>query len=157
MNNHETLNDLAERLIELQNSTTVFLESFGKTNLKAQINDQSEENSIIRRNTLLFFDSPESPILYCISYLKRDHLSEMEYELLTKTNIPIGKIFIDQNKDKKIAKKNITIASTFNVAAARLLNVRSSFLYEKKYDFYIEQRNIGRIMEFFNEESLTRT
>src|SRR5882757_92073 len=91
MNNHETVNGLAEKLIELQNSTTIFLESVGKTDLKAQINAQSEENSIIKRSTLLFFDSPETPILYCISHLKRDRLSEMEYELLTKTNIPIGK------------------------------------------------------------------
>jgi chorismate-pyruvate lyase len=151
------LNSLARELVGLQSSTTLFLEQHRGMTLKVIIKDQSENNGIIKRVVLLFFETPGNPVLYCISYLDRQHLTDEEYYLLTQTSTPIGRIIISQNTGSYFAKKNIATQLTINEEAASFLHVESMLLYEKKYDYYVNQRRIGQIIEVFNDESLART
>jgi len=156
MNDKQKVDNLAIKLIELERSTTEFLESFRNARLKVKIKSQSEHNSVITRVTVLFFDHPDKPVLYCVSYLNKAALTNKEYHLLKDTDTPIGRIFTDENKDSIIFKKDISVTLTSNETAGTSLNTGSMLLYEKTYEYCVAHRNIGQIIEFFNEESLSR-
>lgn len=148
---------MARELVELENSTTIFLENYHSALLQVIIRSQEEDSGVIKRVTLLFFESSGAPVLYCVSYLIRDQLTKEEYYQLTHTTLPIGRIFAMQNMESFIDKRNITTQLTTNEEAAIFLDVQSPLVYEKKYDYYVGQRKIGQIIEVFNEESLIRT
>jgi chorismate-pyruvate lyase len=151
---------LLDDLLRLEDSTTLFLESLNGSDLKVEISSQFEEKlngtHFITRTTILFFRSPDRPALYCISYLDKDNLTDSEYLLLTGSTIPIGRLFMQLNHDHVIRKDNIAFSKETNEEIADRLNIPCSPLYRKEYDYWVGERRIGRIIEFFNEESLMR-
>ena len=152
--------DLIANLLDLTHSTTLFLEALKGEKLRVSVDAQSEqedhENCLITRTTRLFFHSPETPALFCMSRLHKRELTGEEYRSLTETDTPIGIVFLNFNGARAIEKKNITIAMGNDRATAARLNVLNPLLYRKEYDYVVGSRNIGRIIEFFNEESLRR-
>lgn len=151
---------LLKELINLEASTTLLLEFLTGMDLQVKVEAQSEETMlkrpVIKRVTKLYFDSCKTPALYCISYLNRDKLTKEEYQFLLREEMPIGRLFIQCNGEGQIQKKNITVTVEKDEAIAKLLNVSSALLYKKEYEYWIAEREVGKITEIFNEESLSR-
>lgn len=151
---------LVDKLIALDGSTTFFLESLRGARLMVSIESQTETYSasrqIITRAVKLFFESADTPVLYCESFLNPDQLTSEEYGLLMTKEIPIGIVFHHFNEATSITKRNICINKETNAHLAAFLNVKSSSLFKKKYEYWVGNRRIGYICEFFNEESLAR-
>ena len=149
-----------EDLLSLKGSTTLFLESekglMMNVQLESQVENTESGRCIIKRTTRLFFRSAQQPALYCVSYLIKSELTDMEYRTLHEGVIPIGKLFLQLNDSIEIRKTNIATSLERDVDIARLLNVKSDLVYKKEYDYWIGRRRIGRIVEFFNKESLSR-
>jgi len=151
---------LVDKLIALDGSTTFFLESLRGARLMVRIESQTETSSssrqIITRAVKLFFESADVPVLYCKSFLNRDQLTAEEYRSLMTKEIPIGIVFHHFNEAASITKRNICINKETNPKLAAFLNVKSSSLFKKKYEYWVGDRGVGYICEFFNEESLAR-
>jgi chorismate-pyruvate lyase len=151
---------LVNDLLVLGNSTTFFLESLRGEQLRVMIESQAETvewaERVIRRAVKLYFQAPEMPVLYCISVLNVDVLTDREYKGLMEKKLPIGRVFNSLNAAGDIRKDNILVRQESNPALAILLNVRSAMILEKRYDYWVGDRFIGYISEFFNEESLKR-
>jgi hypothetical protein len=70
--------------------------------------------------------------------------------------LPIGILFHQVNNGNCIQKKNITINKEVNPVLAMSLNVKSSIIFKKDYEYWVGDRKVGYICEFFNDESLAR-
>ncbi|MCG8323466.1 MAG: condensation domain-containing protein, partial [Cytophagales bacterium] len=147
-------NTLIDNFVKLKNSTTEYLEAFNNATLQVEIKSQFENHGEIRRTSVLYIASPKIPSLYCLSYINRDCLTRTEYQLLTQTNTPIGKIF-NKNNSTGISKKSITITEICDENISKILNVKSTLLFKKEYEFWVDNLKIGNIIEFFNAESLS--
>jgi chorismate-pyruvate lyase len=151
---------LVNELIALGDSTTLFLELVKGERLRVMVESQQETGEgaerVIIRVVRLYFQVPEAPVLYCTSELKVSELTEREYKELQKGMVPIGRVFNSLNAGIAIRKNNIYFRQECNPALAALLNVRSTKIFEKRYDYWVGDRLIGYISEFFNEESLER-
>lgn len=152
--------DIVSRLINLEASTTQLLESLRGAPLKLVIDSQDEiieqKHTLVRRTVKLFFESSGEPVLYAVSYLNKQHLHGNEYQLLRETELQIFKVFQQCNNASLITKRNIAITKEVSDEMAAALNVTSPVIFRKKYDFWVDDREIGCISEFFNEESLMR-
>ena len=155
-----TKSNVLASIIGLEGSTTLLLELIKGKHLQVEIVSQREEliqdHCYIKRTTKLFFDTPDEPALYCISYLDKKVLTSMEYYYLMQKNMPIGKLFIHLNTEEGIKKNNITVVVEEDEEISCFLKVNSAWLYKKKYDYWVDGRKIGNITEMFNEESLHR-
>lgn len=155
-----TTTDLLDNLIDLKASTTEYLEQCRGMKLKVSIQSQEEQQiggePFIRRISKLYFDSVLSPVLYSVSYLVKRNLTAPEYDLLINDEIPMGRLFIAQNGAGAIEKRNIMVSREVDRNVAESLQINSSIFYRKTYDYWVGDREIGKILEFFNEESLER-
>ncbi|HLZ87759.1 MAG TPA: hypothetical protein VKQ52_10975 [Puia sp.] len=151
---------LMTRLAELKHSTTLFLESIRGEYLKVLLESQAEvwahSNTIIERVTRLYFDSSDLPVLYCTSHLNKSNLTVQEYTSLAEGLLPLGIVFHRYNHAHSIKKTNVVLSEEINRDIARSLNVTSPLIFQKRYDYWVGDRQIGYICEFFNEESLDR-
>lgn len=148
---------LLEKLSHLEHSTTAFLESIKGQPLKVSIEAQVEEPGIcLIRTVKLYFDSPELPLLFCISQLNRTNLHPEEYALLTVHALPIGRIFHHVNPGALIVKKNTMVTTENNTHISSCLKVSLPTVKRKSYDYWVGDREIGTITEYFNQESLAR-
>jgi hypothetical protein len=156
----DQVSDIISRVISLKDSTTLLLESLSarplKVMLESQVETKDPNEEIIKRTVKLFFDSVSMPVLFCVSELHRKKLKAEEYKWLNETLMPIGKIFGFFNPEVLIKKNNILITRHHDPAIAALLNVKFQEITCKKYDYWVGDRKIGAISEFFNEESLDR-
>jgi hypothetical protein len=84
-------------------------------------------------------------------------LTRGEYISLAEGMMPIGLVFHHHNHPGMIKKINVQVKEEVNPDLARLLNVNSEIIVKKKYDYWVGDREIGHICEFFNEESLRRS
>lgn len=152
---------LVHKLVELNGSTTLFLESIRGGRLQVALESQEEVQIqaqwFIKRVVKLFFDSADTPLLYCESLLNKRMLTSGEYVSLAEGMTPIGTVFHHYNYPGMIKKINVQVKEEVNPALARLLNVNSELIFRKRYDYWVGDREIGHICEFFNEESLRRT
>lgn len=147
---------LIDRLKQLKESTTFFLEECKGDNLNVLLLSQFEEDNVIIRKVKLFFDSPQMPILYCESYLLKDKLEMEDFKLLNRGEQPIGKVFREYDKEGKIRKENITLTKEYDESIAQFLNVGSRQIFKKEYSYNVGGTVVGQIKEFFNSESLGR-
>lgn len=151
---------LVDRLVELDDSTTLFLESIRGDTLKVMMESQEEsgppDHRIIRRVVRLYFDEPDRPVLYCTSFINRDLLTKEEHHALMEEYLPMGIVFHSFNSVQSIKKKKITVSSETNPLLAAALYVQSAIVFTKRYDYWVGDRQIGVIYESFNEESLMR-
>ena len=151
---------LVHELVQLDSSTTLFLESIRDGRLQVAMESQEEVQIqaqwFIKRVVKLFFDSADIPLLYCESLLNKSILTMNEYLSLTEGRTPIGIIFHHHNHPGMIKKINVQVKEEVSSDLARLLNVSSQLIFKKKYDYWVGDRQIGHICEFFNEESLGR-
>ena len=156
-----TSSTLLGNLIELKESTTEYLEQCRGMKLKVSIEFQEEQSvsgkNIIKRVSKLYFDSVTRPVLYSVSYLIRENLTHDEFNLLVNDEIPMGRLFISQNSAEIIEKRNMAVSKEdVERDIAEALHSSSLQLYRKSYDYWVGNREIGKILEFFNEESLQR-
>jgi hypothetical protein len=149
---------LLENLVELRSSTTEFLEQYNGSKLNVSIESQEDQmaSGHIRRVSRLYFETVEESILFSVSYMIRKNLTAIEYDLLINDSIPMGRMFILQNRNDVLDKRNVIVSREVDRKIAGELNVASPFLYRKSYDLFIGEREVGKIYEFFNEESLER-
>lgn len=151
---------LIDSLLKLEDSTTYFLESLHGKALELEIDSQSEEftgpQCIIKRVVKLYFLTAILPTLYCESHIHKNALTNEEYRLLVTSEIPIGKLFKTLNNSDAIQKKNITVTADRSPNITTIMNVAPGMLWKKQYDYWVGDRHIGLIKEYFNEESLTR-
>lgn len=147
-------------LLELNDSTTLYLESLCGNRLQLTVESQEElpghPGPMIKREVKLYFTSPEMPVLYCVSYLNKSKLTDKEYSLLREGSLPIGIIFQCYNDPAAIHKINMSVTRERNPIVAHLLGVGSDLIFNKRYDYRVTDRAIGYICEYFNEESLGR-
>ena len=152
--------DLVSALKDLIESTSQFIELHGKSMLRLRVESQSEEwrceREIIKRVTLLYLDSPEKPVLFCVSQLDKQQLTSSEYQMILAQNLPIGKVFGSLNRPENIKKTNLSCSLESDDTIASQLHVNSSLLYRKKYEYWVSERHVGQIIEVFNEESIAR-
>lgn len=151
---------LVKKLMALTTSTTLFLEALKGSRLKVDIVSQSEKfiapHQVIERIVKLFFDVPDLPVLYCVSVINREQLTAAEYQSLVADVLPIGYVFHHFNEGGGIQKRHVVISREVNTVLAEWLQVKSDLVYRKKYDYWVGERKIGHISEYFNEESLSR-
>lgn len=156
----DQVSDIVGRVIGLKDSTTLFLESLSARPLKVIIESQVEtkelNEEVLKRTVKLFFDSVSLPVLFCVSELYLKKLKEEEYKWLSETLMPIGKIFHLFNQDAIIKKNNILVVRRQDPLVAKSLNVAFTEITSKKYDYWVGDRKIGTVCEFFNAESLGR-
>jgi chorismate-pyruvate lyase len=152
--------DIVSRLIHLEESTTSLLESLRGAPLRLVIESQKEiqdqQETIIKRTVKLFFESSDEPVLFAVSYLYKSNLHPNEYKLLRETELQIFRVFQRFNDASLIRKRNISITNEVSNEFTATLNVSSPAIFRKRYDFWVGDREIGSISEFFNEESLMR-
>ena len=157
---HNNTSNLLDHLRFLEDSTTYFLESLKGNTLQVSIESQSEifqDNcELIKREVKLFFNTAESPILYCNSYLYKNKLTKEEYRLIVEGKLPIGKIFYSLNPSVGITKRALSVSMERGDSLAISLRVKSRGIIKKSYEYWVDSRKIGFIQEFFNEESLKR-
>lgn len=150
--------DIVKDIIALQGSTTLFMESLARDTLKVKVNSQREikigKEKVIERSVNLYFDSEHLPVLYCVSHIFKDRLLNTELEGLNSLIVPIGKIFNAENVC--IEKSGIVISQLSDHQFVNTLNVKPSVIFKKEYEYNADSRYIGKISEYFNEESLLR-
>lgn len=150
--------DIVNEIIALQGSTTFFMESLAGDTLKVKVNSQKEikigREKVIKRSVNLYFDSEHLPVLYCVSHIFKDRLLNTELEDLNSLIVPIGKIFYAENVC--IEKSGIVISKLSDHEFVNTLNVKPSVIFKKEYEYNVDNRYIGKISEYFNEESLLR-
>lgn len=151
---------LIDSLKKLEDSTTYFLEALQGKTLELEIDSQSEESSghtcMIKRVVKLHFQGAAHPVLYCESNIYKSALTPEEYNLLTYSLTPIGKVFTQLNNGTAISKKNITLTTSQDKRIADIINVDAGVFWKKEYEYWVGSRHIGFIVEYFNEESLKR-
>ncbi|MBW8683052.1 tail fiber domain-containing protein [Chitinophaga rhizophila] len=151
---------LIDSLKKLEDSTTYFLEALQGKTLELVIDSQSEEQSgyacMIKRVVKLHFQGGAHPMLYCESNLYKSALTPQEYDLLTNSLTPIGKVFTQLNDGTVITKKNITVTTGNDGRIAAIMNVNGGMFWKKEYEYWVGSRHIGFIIEYFSEESLKR-
>jgi chorismate-pyruvate lyase len=147
---------LLDSLLEFKGSTTYFLESLRNEALMVEIKSQTTTSNVIKRETTLFFNSKDQPIIFSKSYLNIHHLLEKELELVKRCEIPLGKLFMQLNSLDGIKKENVTCSTVFDEEICTNLNISPSKLFIKRYDFNVSGRNVGEIIEIFNATTLTR-
>ncbi len=154
------IRSLLLKLSEMNDSTTLFLESLRGSSLQLNIESQVEtpelETNVITRIVKLYFESSAVPVMYCVSYLNKNNLKREEYQSLLDAQLPIGKVFHCYNRADLIRKVNILVTRENDDNVAGCLNVKSSLVTRKRYDYWVGDREIGSICEFYNEESLER-
>ena len=149
-----------DQLIELDGSTTYFLERLRNEKLNISLEHQAEQQrqnkTAIVRTVKLYFDSTEYPILYCESELIKEHMSPLEYQQISEALLPIGKVF-SLNVSQTVLKKNFYISKGHFEGVHAQLNI-SVFekVYLKRYGLWQGPRQIARISEFFSEQTLAR-
>ena len=145
--------------MKLKGSTTHFLERLAKTKIKVKISyqDEVQENDSIkiRRESWLYFDKPDTPFFYCLSKLDKYKISSYEFKQIIKGNIPLGKIFDPNNKDR-LCKYHIKIQSSNNPVMSEKLRTKPDVCYTKSYDLLVNGSEIGSVSEVMNEESISR-
>jgi len=156
----DQVSDIVSRVIGLEDSTTLFLESLSARPLKVMVESQVEtkelNDEVLKRTVKLFFESASTPVLFCVSELHLEKLKTEEYRWLKETLMPIGKIFQFFNQGAIIKKNNITIARQQDPVIAASLHVGFIEITSKRYDYWVGDRKIGVVCEFFNAESLER-
>jgi len=154
------IEDISTSLLDITDSTTLFLESLKGSTLRVSIDAQSEQeegdNWLVTRTSRLFFLSPHNPVLFCMSSIHKRELAPDEYRSMMETDTPIGRIFLSFNDNRVIQKQNVTIALANDRTIAARLNIKDCLVYRKEYDYVVGGRGVGRITEYFNEESLRR-
>jgi chorismate-pyruvate lyase len=152
--------NLVEQILCLEGSTTFFLETLANKKLQVHVVSQSEHcingNIVIKRAVKLYFDHPELPIFYCLSYIEKDVLTNAEYDGLMSERIPIGKIFSDEGQPDIINKKNVSVAKILDGSISSELQISGEEIYSKIFQFYVNNRYIGIIEEYFHEDTLQR-
>ena len=160
MNKNITEEGIIRELTGLEGSTTVYLEGLRGDRLRVLVDSQecfqTTTGTVIRRISRLFFVSPDTPLLYCISEFNKNELLQEECCLLSQEDIPVGKAFMLVNDPLSITKADINVRAVSDPQIAGHLNVLSPRLFRKEYRYVVGGRSVGRIVEFFNEESLMR-
>ncbi|TRX60210.1 hypothetical protein FNH22_09180 [Fulvivirga sp. M361] len=158
LNNDLTV--LIDKFLELQSSTTFFLEETcgGKihSSIQLQYETQQSGSTLINRAVKLYFNSPAMPILFCKSFLVKEKMTPQEYNAIAFDELPIGRIFHAYNPTESIMKQHFRTEKYSSNSIAKELNVSSNKIYDKQYDYWVDNRKIGVIHEYFNEESLGR-
>ena len=149
-----------DRFIELDGSTTYFLESFRNERLYVRLEGQTEVGksgqTLINRSVKLYFDDVDYPILYCESELVKENMSEREYRQISEAILPIGKVF-SLNITENVVKRDFEIIRSDSSLVRRKLNIKGVMpVYGKTYGLWAGTRLIARICEYFSKESLKR-
>lgn len=147
------------KLIDISDSTTKYLEELKGLNLKASLEKQTilvfQNKMDIVRYSMLYFDDVSNVILYCACLLNRVGMSDEEFWLIKEGKVPIGRIFIKSN-NSIFKKKNIRTSEISCAAIARKLNAKSDTIYKKAYTLVVGEREMGVVTEYFNSESVSR-
>lgn len=135
---------MISEFIDLQTSSTVFLEKKFNALLNVTIESISIDDNIIERKTVLSFNKP---VLYAVSKFYRQNLTSFEQEML-KSTIPLGKIF------DNVVKKDFKIfwESDFNVA--KKLQTSNNRVCKKQYEFFVNNKHYATIVEMFNADTI---
>lgn len=155
--NAEKLEPFFSDLIDTQFSTTLMLEANRNEPLKVLIDEQMKTSSIIKRISKLYFSSVDSPLIYSISHINNLSLSEQERNLILEHQIPLGKLFSRLHGPKSIKKYNLEVEKSAFTHIANKMHLDSKMLFKKKYDFFINNRHVAFIEEYFSPESIQRT
>jgi len=147
---------LIDVLVTTNKSTTKLLENFTNNILNVELLEQFpfeiDKGSFLRRQTLLFFNSIQEPVIYSESILNFNRIKPYQKKKLTEGKMTIGRVFIDQ----EIYKKNIVVENTRSRFVREKLFCNSVELYCKQYEMLIDREPIGIIKEFFSEETIQR-
>jgi len=149
---------MINEICTLKGSTTEFLQKVSGKELKVEVVCQElttdKEGSILTRIARLYFNSPEEPVLYCVSRLKKENITSEEWKLIMEGNLPIGKVFASEAESAGVEKRNIQVSSEINPGVAASLNSNVPAITKKQYEYYLHNREIGTIIEYFSYESL---
>ncbi|UII27575.1 fatty acid--CoA ligase family protein [Fulvivirga maritima] len=161
MSKYESIFPLDD-FLNLKTSTTFFLEKVKGLKMHSKILFQEEvydeEGRVhVERIVSLYFERPDQPVLYCKSVLFRDQLTDREYDDIINKAIPIGRIFHKYNRMEEIGKTDFSIIQSTSSEIATSLNVENNSFYQKRYQYWVSNRKVGIITEYFNDLSLMRS
>ncbi|MEN5197003.1 chorismate pyruvate-lyase family protein [Sphingobacterium faecium] len=143
-------------LMHTTKSTTKLMERIAKMTLNVDLIKQSQytvnEKFFLKRQTLLFFSSVYQPIIYSESLINFCNISHDQQRLLSSGSLTIGRVFSNQEIDKK----NITIETIQSKAVMGKLACKSQEIYCKEYEMFVDKINIGIIKEYFSKETIQR-
>lgn len=151
--------EIIDKLLKDKISTTLVIEALSEKELKVKVENQQEilENneSILKRESILYIDSVDQPIFCSICFIKKDNLTKQELEQFIDCKLPIGSIFMSQ-PNKQMNKKNIVVDTLISDEYSKLINVHDNIFFQKKYELWVNDIYIGIIIEIFNKESINR-
>jgi chorismate-pyruvate lyase len=145
-----------DELLNTVYSTTLYLETLRREKLNVKVISQKETDTVITRISKLFFFDEKKPLLYCVSHLRRKLLLPDEYRMIKEIDLPLGSIFSQLHYPSVIFKKNLQVTEAAFSKVSAEMNLGDGNLYCKSYSFLIGVREVARIEEFFNQESLDR-
>lgn len=151
--------ELINKLIGLESSTTLFLESIALKPLQVCVLGHEEplgQSGILERTSLLYFTDKTFPVIYSRSNFYLEQLKHQEYQQLKDGALPIGKFISSLHGTHNVLKEQIRVVKKPSNSYATALRVLNTEIICKEYEYVVGGRKIGRIMEAFNEESIVR-
>ncbi len=144
--------------LQLEGSTTLFLEQLSGKPLRSAVRRQAEDGNgggTIRREAVLYFDTADLPVIFSRSTLDLGLFSTDEAEGIRKGLVPLGRI-LDPEGRGLLRKENMTVELVPGSPDALFLSTAAAGCYVKCYDLVAGRRVVGRVREYVNNESLSR-
>lgn len=142
---------LLQDYLEIQTSTTAFLEEKAKQNVEVHVQDQFFEVEKLTRRSILYLTKMSRPILYAECLFEFSSLEKKQKDALIQQKRTIGDIFGRKNLRKIASHYNIQDVPNYE----KILNVPGPF-YLRSFDLYYKQQKIAELLEVVNEQSLCR-
>ena len=147
---------LMSDLLITNSSTSKLLEDISEKKLNVEVVSQKvalrKNKEQLVRVAKLFFESPDSAVMFCVSIFPINVLNDSEIVQLRAGDLPIGKIFGVDN----IYKSRISVQNMSRSKLAKQLNVTDKMLFHKGYTIHTNGRTLGTIIEIFNKETINR-
>jgi chorismate-pyruvate lyase len=145
-------------ILTLTESTTFYLERLAGRQLHVAVTAQHwvRENGQpkLQREALLYLEA-ERPLIFSVSLLEPEAFGPRElWELWSGIN-PLGRI-LDPTNTHSWCKVNISFACRADHILAARLKTTDLCCYGRIYDLFLDGQKVGRITEYFNEESIAR-
>lgn len=148
------------RFLALETSTSYFFEALTGRTVSIIVDyqeliDGADGRRCIERHARLFCAGLSLPVMYANCLLYVDQLDAQELAAILEGKRPLGKM-LDPSNDGLIRKTHSIVTWSERPDHSTRLGTRQLMSYTLSYQFEVGGRNLGRIQETVNEESVSR-
>ena len=150
-NDNNSDKNLLDSYLNIQGSTTQFLNKIAKAPVQVSILEQRLCEQFLYRESLLYTQNNDKPILYARCSFYREKLSHAQLHALQHTNTPIGVILGIGD----IIKQDHSITRTNSSLLKAKLGVTDE-CNERSFDLYYQDKLVASLVETVSKQSLSR-